>query len=363
MKTEYKIYFALALLAALGASLWFSSKSRAKALDEHTAAAVSSADKPTISSKEEADKITKLEIDAPGKDKDDTKKTSVVLEKKGDAWEVVKPVAAKANAQNVKSLLDNLKDLKVKETIDKGTATYKQYELTDEKAVHVAAYAGSGKSLELWFGKSGSRGQLARIGGKDGVFVVGGYSSFLYTREVKNWRETSILKFEDANVIQAEIENKNGSFSFSKNGDKWSGTFAKRDKDGKAEKDKDKDWKKFDEAKVKDMLRAYKSLNAEDFADEKADTGIDKAAEEGGIIKIKLKDNGGDYTIKVGKSKGSSRYATKEPGDGTVYVISSWAADWATAAQSKFEKSDDKKKGGKDAAPEPPPMPPMPDDE
>ena len=36
----------------------------------------------------------------------------------------------------------------------------------------------------------------------------------------------------------------------------------------------DKKWDKFDESKVKDLLRAYKSLNAEDFGDDKADTGF-----------------------------------------------------------------------------------------
>jgi Domain of unknown function (DUF4340) len=365
MKTEHKIYAALALLALIGLGLYFSRQSKAKQLEEHSATAAS-ADLPSISvPKDEVEKITKLEIENPGKDKDDSKKSHVVLEKKGDTWEMTQPVAAKANAANVRSLLDNFKDLKVKETIDKGTGTYKQYELSDDKAVHVQAWKGADKAVDLYFGKSGSRGQMARTGSKDGVFIAGGYSSYLYAREVKSWRETGILKFEDANVIQAEVLNKNGEFSFSKNGDKWSGSLRKRGKEDKLEKP-EKEWKKFDEGKVKDLLRAYKALNAEDFADEKADTGLDKAETEGGIVKIKLKDNAGDFTIKVGKtSKGSSRFAVKDPGDGTVYVISSWAADWATAAASKFEKGDDKKgdkKDDKHEHDEPPPMP-MPEED
>jgi len=361
MKTEHKIYASLVVLALLGGGLYFSNQSKAKQAEQHSISAAS-ADLPTISvPKDDTDKITKLEIHNPGKDKDGTKPSDVVLEKKGDGWEVTKPVQAKANAANVKSLLDNFKDLKVKESIDKSGANYKQYDLSDEKAVHVVAYKGSDKAVDLYFGKSGSRGQMARSHAKEGVFVVGGYSSYLYTRELKNWRETTILKFEDANVIQAEVVNKNGDFSFSKNGDKWSGSLQKRDKEGKLDKP-EKEWKKFDEAKVKDLLRAYKGLSAEDFAEDKADTGLDKAETEGGVVKIKLKDNAGEYTVKVGKTqKGSSRYAQKEPGDGTVYVISSWAADWATAAPSKFEKSDDKKdKDKKDAPPDMPAMPDMP---
>ena len=32
-----------------------------------------------------------------------------------------------------------------------------------------------------------------------------------------------------------------------------------------------------------------------------------------------------------------------EGGDGTVYVVSSWAADWAVDAPKKFEKPEEKK--------------------
>ncbi len=340
MKTEHKIYIALVVLALLGVGVYLTQKKQKQELSAHSATAAT-ADLPKIGvSKDDVEKITKLTI----KNAD---KSDVTLEKKGDAWEVTHPVNAKANAANVRSLLDNLKELKLKEVIDRTSGTYGQYELTDEKALHVVAYKGDEKALDVYFGKSGSRGQMARIAGQDGVYVAGGYSSYLYSRETKNWRETSILKFEDENAIQVSIENKNGSFSFSKNGDKWAGTFAPRDKSGKLGAASAK-WEKFYEAKVKDMLRAYKNLGAEDFGDEKSDTGLDAAATNGGVIKIKLKDNAGDFTINVGKvAKGSSRYATKEGGDGTVYVISSWSADWAVADQKRFEKSEkkDEKKG------------------
>lgn len=335
MKTEYRIYVALAILALLGIGLYVTQKKQKESFASHSATAAS-ADLPTIGvPKDDVEKITKVEI----KNAD---KGEVVLEKKGDAWELVKPVSAKANTANVRSLLDNMKELKLKESIDRTSATYGQYELTDEKAVHVVAYKGGEKALDLFLGKSGSRGQMARVGGQEGVYIAGGYSSYLYTREPKNWRETSILKFEDENAIQVEVENKNGKFSFSKNEDKWSGTFAPRDKKGKLETP-GKKWEKFDEGKVKDLLRAYKNLNAEDFGDEKSDTGLDAAVENGGVIRVVLKDNAGDHRVKVGKaSKASSRFATKEGGDGTIYVLSSWSADWAVAEPKKFEKTDKK---------------------
>ncbi|WP_437727370.1 DUF4340 domain-containing protein [Sorangium sp. So ce861] len=337
MKTEHKIYIALVLLALLGVGVFLTQKRQKEQLAAHSATAAT-ADLPSVGvAKDDVEKITKISI----KNAD---KSDVTLEKKGDTWEVTKPVNAKANTANVRSLLDNLKELKLKEVIDRTSGTYGQYELTDEKAVHVVAHKGDEKALDMYFGKSGSRGQMSRVEGKDGVYIAGGYSSYLYTREPKNWRENSILKFEDENAVQVSVENKNGLFSFSKNGDKWAGTFAPRDKGGKIGAASAK-WEKFDEAKVKDLLRAFKGLGAEDFGDGKsdADTGLDAATTNGGIVTIKLKDNAGDHTIKVGKTaKGQSRYAIKEGGDGTIYVLSSWSADWALADQKRFEKSEKK---------------------
>ncbi|APR86447.1 Hypothetical protein A7982_11796 [Minicystis rosea] len=348
MKTEHKIYAGLGILAALGGGLWMTTQDKKKQIEKHSVTAAS-ADLPAIAlPKDDGDKVTKVELTTVDKD-DKTKKVKVTLEKKGEDWSVTAPVAAKANASNVKSLVDNLKDLKVKEVIDRTAGSYEQYELNDDKAVHVIAYKGDAKAVDVYFGKSGSRGQMARVAGKDGVFIAQGYSAYLYTREVKNWRETSILKFEDANAIQVEVTNKNGLFSFSKNGDKWSGSITKRDKEGKLDKP-EKEWKKFDEGKVKDLLRAFKGLNAEDFGDvakDKAGSGVDDAEKSGGVVKIKLKDGAGDIVVKVGKvQKGTSRWAWKDGGD-TLYAVSSWSADWATGEATKFEKGDDKKKDDK----------------
>src|SRR5207247_3159035 len=171
----------------------------------------------------------------------------------GADWEVSKPVHAKASTQNVRSLVDNLKELKLKDVIDKSSANYAQYDLTDDKALHVTAYADGAKKVDLFFGKAGSRGQAVRLGDREGVYVATGYSGYLYTREVKNWRETTLLKFEDANVIGVDIKNRHGELSFSANDGKWSASFAKKGAAKGA-------LAKFDETKIKDMLRTYKML-------------------------------------------------------------------------------------------------------
>jgi hypothetical protein len=343
MKTEHKIYIAIAVLAVLIAAFYMQTKKSEKDMSSHAAPALS-ADLPSIKlAADDVDKVTRVSIKNADKDE-------VVLEKRDNAWMVVKPLEAKANDQNVKSMLDNLKSLEVKDAINatpQAPEMYKQYDLEADKAVHVVAYKGDDKAFDAWFGKSGSRGQMARVESKPGIWVVGGYSSYQFTRAVKDWRDKTIMKFEDANVANVTMTNEAGEFSFSKNGDTWTGTFNK------------KAIERFDPEKVKDMLRAYRALNAEDFADGKADadTGLDKPAS---TVVITLKDNGGTFKIQVGKtSTGSSRYARKD-GDQTVYIVGSWSADWAVAKVEKFQKPDDKGKdagadSGKKASPETPP--------
>src|SRR5687768_582430 len=115
MKTEHKIIGAAAVLVAL-AGAFYVTRDSAKAEREAYTASSAKGDLPVITlPKEEADKITKLEFKNGDKEQ-------IVLEKKGDAWEITKPIQAKANKADIKTLLDGLKDLKTTDVIDRSTA-------------------------------------------------------------------------------------------------------------------------------------------------------------------------------------------------------------------------------------------------
>lgn len=326
MKIEQKIFAAGGILVLLLAGLWFVVKNARQDAMAHSQVAASASLPEIKLAADDADKITKIQIQNAGKGE-------VVLEKQGDAWKLTKPVNYAANAANVKSLLDNLKEIRLKDSIDTGKTQYAAFDLEDEKAVHVQLFKDTAKAFDLYFGKSGSRGQMTRLTDKDGVYVTSGYSSYLYTREVKDWRDRDIVKFEDGNVISATITNENGNFSFSKSDDKWTGTF------------KGKPVPNLEVEKVKDMLRSFKTLTAEDFGDGKSlvETGLAKPS----TVVFTLKDDGGTIKILVGNtSTGTSRYALKE-GTPTIFVVNSFAGDWATAALSKFQKPEAGKDGGK----------------
>lgn len=337
MSRDKKLVLGVVVLAALSGLVYRQMNQDAK-VGTQTAAQT---DLPDIKTPDDVDKISLTNAD----------KGEVVLEKQGDKWMVTKPVKALANQTSVKSLIDNMKEIKAKEvispTVDDNLK--KEYNLTPNLALHVVAYKGAEKKSDNWFGKTGSRGEMMMVEGKPAVYGATGYSSYLYNRTANEWREKEMLKFDDANVTNVSLENKTGKFSFTK-GDKWAATL------------NGKPLERFDEERIKDLLRVYKALNADDFADDKktlADIGLDGKPEA--TLEINLKDNAGHFVVKVGRgSQGNAHYAMKE-NDPVMYVIGMSPSDWALADDKKFQKPSGDAGAAKDptaTAPKPMQLPP-----
>ncbi len=339
MKQEHKLYVFVGAAIALGIAVYVTMGERGKATQDRTTPTAAS-DLPVVKmAKEEAEKVTKFII--ANKDQGE-----VTLEKKGDEWVITKPIEAQANQANVKSIVENLEKIEVTAVIGNDASIHDKYDLTEQKAVHVQAFKGDEKVVDMFFGKSGGRGQMARMADNPTVYATKGYSSFLWGREVKAWRHNEILKFEDGNVIAAEVENEHGKFSFTKADDKWSAKFYKRNDKGELDA-KGGDIERFDESKVTGMLGALKNLKATNFAEDKDDTGVDDAVKNGGVIRITMKDEDQPkHVLHFGKAQEGSNRFLKVEGADAVYVVTSWAGDWATAKDEKFQKTE-----AKDGAP------------
>ena len=354
LTTENKLYVAVGVLVVLGGTIYLVNR---KQKDEAASYTLDSraAELPKIQITEEQTKgVDRVVITQPAGDAGKAEK--VVLKKEGDQWKLVEPIAAKANDANVKSVLDNLHSLKVTELINPSKDTYAKYDLDDAKALHATFYKGDQTVTDLYFGEGGSRGQMTRIAGKDGVYATKGYSSFLYSRDLKGWRDLTVFKFEEKDVKAVDIKNENGTFAFAKSGEEWSSKHTKPKGGAAAKLDR------FDKAKVEDMIRAFKGLNADNFAapgKTEADLGLDKPI----ATLIFSFNDGAKKEVLVGSTaEGSSRW-TKATGFDPLFSVSSWAADWATAKPEKFQKPEEKKgekKDDKDEAAAMPGMPGMP---
>jgi len=345
MTSDTKLYLAVGVLAVLGGAYYLQTQKRAEETKEHSYTAQAAALPEIKVTDDDIKKIDKVVIDTPEEkaDGDKEKKAAAkhVLVKQGEEWKLDEPVKALANQANVESLLKNLKTLKVKEQITKDPKEFAKYELGDKEAVHATFYKGKDVAYEFWFGKRGGIGQMTRIKGHEGGYAVDGYSSYLYSRDTKGWRDLTIFKFDEKKVKSVDLQNEHGTFAFVKDGDAWT---AKHQKTKQAPAAAIKD---FEPKKVDDLLRAYKALNANAFGDgkEPADVGL---AEPIGRLVFTL-DDGAKRELAVGSNaEGTSRWV-QAAGNPQIFSISSWAADWTVAEVSKFQK---KKDGDKDKAEE-----------
>jgi hypothetical protein len=294
----------------------------------------------------DAPRITKIALSRPSDD-DGAGLVTVVLEKRGDDWELTAPIRTRASASKVASLVDNLGKLRLSARLDGGTSFYDQYDLTETKALHIVVWKGAVRAVDLYCGKSSLQGQLVRLAGTDGLFGLvnggpGAYAGFLYTRDLRSWRETSIFTFDEEDVTAVEIRNPHGVLAFFKVGDHWTASVAPAASGGKRGKAAHA-LAGFDERKVRELLRAYRSLAADDFGEE-ADAGVDGAEREGGVIRIERRAGRAALVLRVGGLANSnapsaikdSRWAVVEGGDGTLYALSPWTAGWATAGPERF---------------------------
>lgn len=343
MDTQKKLYAAVGVLVLLGVALFAQSQQHERDAQAHSLEGLRQG-LPKIELGEDALKaIDRVVIEKPPAD--GKERETIELKKTGDeAWSLAAPVAAKANASNVKSMIDSLPKITVTEEISSNAGEYERWGVSDEKALHATFYKGDEKVSELFFGEDGSRGQMTRFAGRDGVFAVKGFSKWLFERDASGWRDKTMFKFDDTEVVKVSIDNKHGAFRFEKAGDGWTAKHGKSASSLGA-------LKNFQSSKVDDLLRAYKSLSAMEFGDGKqpADVGLDKPE---ATLTVELKGGTGTHVLKVSsQGEGSNRWAMTNGSD-TIYAVSSWTAGWATSDQSKFQKSDDQKSAAADDGPD-----------
>src|SRR5262245_36966848 len=124
MPTDKKLIVAILVLAGLGGAVFMQSQKQAADLAAHSLEGEAASLPKIAVSEEDSKKIDKIEITRAAEG-DGGKPETIVLVKKGEeAWDLAEPKVAKANASNVKSLVDDLKRLEVKELIDPTKESY-----------------------------------------------------------------------------------------------------------------------------------------------------------------------------------------------------------------------------------------------
>src|SRR5690606_24516314 len=139
-------------------------------------------------------------------------------------------------------------------------------------------------------------------------------SKYLYERESKNWRDKTIFKFDDKDIVKVNVANEHGVFDFEKVEGQWNVKHSA--KAGGAAKGIER----FKASKVDDLIRAYKSLNASDFGDEKkpAEVGLEPPQS---TVTLEAKEGSAKYVLHVGdNSEGEARWVKVNTAD-QIYSV------------------------------------------
>ena len=142
--------------------------------------------------------IGSLDVAQPG-DKD-----KVSLTKKGDKWQVTAPYDKPADPTVAKAAVEALEKVRWGDLVTQQKTKHAEFEVSDEKAVHIVAKDSGGAVLaDLYIGKASGNATMVRVAGKDDVWQALDLYASTYKREGKTWRDHGIydLKADDAEKL------------------------------------------------------------------------------------------------------------------------------------------------------------------
>jgi hypothetical protein len=255
--------------------------------------------------------VTELMVSAPGK-------KAVTLKKTDGAWKMTAPIASDADKDAIETALGKLEELNVVSVAATKAENHERLEVTDAKGVHVVAKQGDKVLADLLIGAYLSGNTMVREHGATNVATAKGSIKYAFDKEMKEWRDRSVVDVPVDQVQQIAFTNKSGAWKFVKADNVW--------KQAPGEKA----IANFDPSKVSGIVSSVASLRGNDFA---ADGVTADAAGVGATPNgtVTLTAGGGDAGVKevllrIGNKHDSGYYAVVE-GKDPIFVISEYTGE------------------------------------
>jgi hypothetical protein len=254
---------------------------------------------------------------------DSDKITRVVLTAKGapiefgknaqNEWQILKPSPLRADATQVDSLVNKLKDAKMDANISDADAKKAADAFASGTRVAVATVSDSGGDQTLEVRKDKDKNYYAKSSVVDGIYKITSDVGDGLDKSLDDFRNKKLFDFGFSDPTKIEFK----SATYTKSGDKWmSGA------------------KTMDNASVQSLIDKLRDLTATKFADKSAGDVVFEAA---------VTSNQGKKVEKVTiRKQGTDDFAQRE-GEPSIYQLDAKAVDDLQSAASAV----------KEAAPEP----------
>lgn len=148
---------------------------------------------------------------------------TIALAKQDDAWVLPNADDFPANATTVTSLLNKIKDLTSREVIAREESSHNRLEVgEDEYNRLVTLTAADGSQQRLYIGSSaGFNATHIRANDDDEVYLVADLTATDAGTQMTSWINTQYISNPSEQITHVRLENVNGVFEFTKEGDAW----------------------------------------------------------------------------------------------------------------------------------------------
>ena len=249
----------------------------------------------------------------------------VTLEKRESGW-VVLPGEHAADQRALERLTKSIAELEVGSLRSDNPDKFALYEVADDD-LEVTLTTGSGPGFSFFLGKETGdrRGEYIRRAGDDEVFAAKGRLRMQLDKELKNWRDKTVLTFDMPAAERLVLTRGGRSLTFSKGEDGWAFADIPADLPEAF---------RLDERKASEIVRTMSTLRAADFVDDAGDLsklGLDPAVIEVTAFIGKAGEEGAEKsfakkTLLVGNQQGEQVYA-KDAENAQVYLLNKYHYD------------------------------------
>ena len=149
-------------------------------------------------------KVNRITIHIPNK-------KTTVLSKKGKKWNVKQGNGDTypANSSTIKNIITNVNQMKPVSIVTRNPRQYTRYEV-DSTGTRVDFQNGNNNLASVYFGRFQMSGQrtpetYVRAANKKTVFLVNGFLSRNFSRNLDDWRNKQVWRYSQSNVTQVDM--------------------------------------------------------------------------------------------------------------------------------------------------------------
>lgn len=228
-----------------------------------------------------------------------TTNASVVLEKRGVEWFVAQPINYKADQSNVGNIINQVKNLEIKSIVSNKPEKHVIFQV-DNAGTQLFLYEKNTEKAAFILGKMGPTytESYARKINSDEVLLIQGAQSYMFNRQVKDWRDKTIFTTQKENLRQIQYRYGDTLFALTFQDSAW---FVGKEK--------------AQQSVVDGILNSLSNLQAEDFIDHAISPKVNATIGYSGV------------QIRFAFDKTNNKYNVQSSNSPQWFVVDQWKAN------------------------------------